>query len=228
VNASMSLVQMAEFLAARLLCLEVPDRIAALNEVRRIIATASPFNMEPVDCVQWIPADKVRANDYNPNTVAPPEMELLRHSILADGYTQPIVAWQNEGYEVVDGFHRHRVGRECEDVNARIHGHLPLAIIRDDREEKNDRIAATIRHNRARGKHRVESMSDIVIELKKRNWSDSRISKELGMDADEVLRLCQVAGLIEVFADEEFSMSWDANIFTDADLVDVTEADLDG
>lgn len=218
--------EQAEFIASKLLCLELPERIEALNEVRQIISKASPFSLEPVDCVVWVPAESVRANDYNPNSVAPPEMELLRHSIMEDGYTQPIVAWHHEGFEVVDGFHRHRVGRECADVNARIHNHLPLAVIRTDREDKNDRIAATIRHNRARGKHRVESMSDIVIELKKRNWSDDRISKELGMDADEVLRLCQVAGLIEVFGDEEFSEAWEADIFSEEDFAEITEDDL--
>jgi ParB-like chromosome segregation protein Spo0J len=216
----------AEFIASQLLCMEIPDRIKALNEVRKIIATASPFNQEPVDCVQWVPAESVRANDYNPNSVAPPEMELLRVSIMQDGYTQPIVAWQNDGFEVVDGFHRHRVGKEMQDVNQRIHNHLPLAVINSDRESLNDRMAATIRHNRARGKHRVESMSDIVIELKKRNWSDERISKELGMDSDEVLRLCQVAGLIEVFGDEEFSEAWEAGIFDAEEFNEITEEDL--
>lgn len=220
------IIEQAEFIASELLCLDIDEKIQTLNKVREIISSASPFNDEPVDCVQWVRSDEVRANDYNPNTVAPPEMELLRHSILQDGYTQPIVAWANDGYEVVDGFHRHRVGREMPDVNERIHNHLPLAIIKADREGRNDRIAATIRHNRARGKHQVESMSDIVIELKKRNWSDNRISKELGMDQDEVLRLCQVAGLIEVFGDEDFSQAWEAGIFDNDDLAEITEDDL--
>lgn len=218
--------EQAEFIASKLLCMDMAERIKALNEVRRIIATASPFNQEPVDCIQWVPQELVRANDYNPNSVAPPEMELLRHSIMEDGYTQPIVAWDSEGFEVVDGFHRHRVGKELADVRDRIHGHLPLAIIKNDRSDRNDRIAATIRHNRARGKHKVESMSDIVIELKKRNWSDERISKELGMDADEVLRLCQVAGLVEVFGDEQFSEAWEAGIFDNETIEALTEEDL--
>jgi hypothetical protein len=130
---------------------------------------------------------------------------------MADGYTQPIVTMPDEeGRVVIDGFHRHRVGREMPDVAARIHGYLPVVRIRSDREERNDRIASTIRHNRARGKHRVNAMSDIVVELKQRNWTDERIGRELGMEPDEVLRLCQVAGLAELFADDEFSASWDA------------------
>lgn len=187
-----------------------------LNEARQLLHEISPFKMEPVDCVLWVKHEDVRANDYNPNTVAPPEMRLLEHSIQEDGYTQPIVSWKvDDGYVVIDGFHRHRVGKESESVRERIHGYLPLAVIRSDREDRNDRIASTIRHNRARGKHGVQSMSDIVIELKKRNWSDVRISKELGMDEDEVLRLCQISGLSEVFADDEFSEAWEAELFID-------------
>jgi hypothetical protein len=137
-------------------------------------------------------------------------MKLLVRSILQDGYTQPIVAWLNgAGYEVVDGFHRNRVGRENEDIAKRIHGYLPLAVINTDRAERGDRMAATIRHNRARGKHKVEGMSDIVVELKRRNWSDERIGRELGMEQDEVLRLCQITGLADLFSDQEFSKSWD-------------------
>ena len=205
----MKYLEQAEFIASQLLCLDIPERIEALNRVRQIIAKASPFQQEPVDCVQWVPAEQVRANDYNPNSVAPPEMELLRLSIMSDGYTQPIVAWDNSGYEVIDGFHRHRVGKELMDVNARIHNHLPLAVIKQDREGRNDRIASTIRHNRARGKHRVDSMSEIVLELKRRNWSPKKIGIELGMDQDEVLRLVQISGLTDMFKDGEFSQAWE-------------------
>lgn len=192
------------------------ERIQLLNTIRLELRQYSPFKLEPVDCVVWIPNESVVANDYNPNSVAPPEMRLLEHSITEDGYTQPIVAWADgDSYTVIDGFHRHRVGRESETVKARVHGHLPLAVIRSDRTDRNDRIASTIRHNRARGKHGVESMSEIVIELKKRNWSDARIGKELGMDEDEILRLCQISGLSEVFADEDFSEAWEAALFVD-------------
>lgn len=190
----------------------IDERVKEINAIKETLKAVSPFNSEPVECVQWVPADLVFANDYNPNSVAPPEMELLHTSIQEDGYTQPIVVWQHDGkYEVVDGFHRNRVGKEYADIRERIHGYLPVVVINSDREDKGDRIASTIRHNRARGKHNVEAMSDIVLDLKKRNWSDQKIAKELGMDADEVLRLAQIQGLAEMFADREFSQAWESD-----------------
>lgn len=186
------------------------EKIAALNKARQALHEISPFKAEPVDCVLWVPADQVEANDYNPNTVAPPEMKLLALSIGEDGYTQPIVAWgKNDYYEVVDGFHRNRVGKEDKTVRDRIHGYLPITLINHDREDKGDRIAATIRHNRARGKHQVAAMSDIVLELSRRNWTDAKIGRELGMEPDEVLRLKQITGLAELFSDAEFSKAWE-------------------
>lgn len=161
----------------------------------------------PVSHVLWVPVDKVFANDYNPNKVAPPEMKLLKVSIESDGFTQPIVVWETpEGYEVVDGFHRHLVGKELGLT------HLPVVIINKDRGDRSDRISATIRHNRARGKHQVAGMSEIVQELARRNWSDVKIGRELGMEPDEVLRLKQISGLAEMFADKEFSEAWDGEI----------------
>lgn len=202
--------------------LELPEKVEAINQLKAELKRISPFANEPVECVQWVKEELVIANDYNPNTVAPPEMELLHTSILEDGYTQPIVVYQHDGiYEVVDGFHRNRVGKEYKDIHDRIHGYLPVTIINDDRHEKADRIASTIRHNRARGKHRVEAMSDIVIELKRRNWSDSKIAKELGMDADEVLRLTQITGLAEMFADKDFSEAWEVDMLDESDIVDI-------
>lgn len=192
--------------------LPMQEKIEAINEIKTLLKTISPFNDEPVECVQWVKSDKVIANDYNPNSVAPPEMELLHTSIQEDGYTQPIVVWEHDGiYEVVDGFHRNRVGKECEDIRERIHGYLPVVVINNGRTDKGDRIASTIRHNRARGKHKVDAMSDIVLDLKKRNWSDAKIAKELGMDADEVLRLAQIQGLAEMFSDREFSQAWECD-----------------
>ena len=160
----------------------------------------------PVTNVQWVPSSLIEANDYNPNAVAPPEMKLLEHSIKSDGFTQPIVTWlRDDGiHEVVDGFHRHKVGRDVLALS-----HLPVVVINGDRIDRGDRIAATIRHNRARGKHAVTAMSDIVQELSRRNWSDKRIAKELGMEPDEVLRLKQITGLAELFEDEEFSEAWE-------------------
>lgn len=211
-----SLLDDARDLFRRLEGEPLESRIDLLNALRRELHRYSPFSAEPVDCVVWIPAEAVTANDYNPNAVAPPEMRLLEHSITEDGYTQPIVAWaRGDAYEVVDGFHRHRVGKESPVVRKRVLGYLPLAVIQEGREDRGDRIAATIRHNRARGKHQVAKMSDIVIELKRRNWSDEKIGRELGMDPDEVLRLTQITGLAEMFANQEFSQSWDLETATE-------------
>lgn len=211
-------------LISRIKLMSDDKKIEEINKIKKELHKISPMKSEPVDCVLWIKSDDIFANDYNPNSVAPPEMELLKVSILEDGYTQPIVTFkQDDKHEVVDGFHRNRVGRECEEVSIRIKGYLPVVCINDDRSDRSDRIASTIRHNRARGKHQVTAMSDIVIELKKRNWSDSRISKELGMDQDEVLRLCQISGLAEVFKDEDFSEAWEAEIFAD----DVPDSEIE-
>ena len=204
------IVEKAISVLSELNTLGLEEKVEALNEIRVSLHSMSPFASEPVDLVEWVKADRVHANDYNPNSVAPPEMELLRLSIMADGYTQPIVTNpEDDSLIVVDGFHRNRVGKECKDVKVRTHGYLPVVRIRDEQADRSNRMASTIRHNRARGKHRVEAMSEIVIELKRRNWSDEKICKELGMDRDEVLRLCQISGLSELFADQAFSNSWE-------------------
>jgi ParB-like chromosome segregation protein Spo0J len=199
--------------------LELDQKVEAINAIREVLHEKSPFASEPVDFVRWVKNEAVEANDYNPNSVAPPEMELLRISISADGYTQPIVTNQEDGrLVVVDGFHRNRVGKECKDIRKRVSGYLPVVQIRASQADKGDRIAATIRHNRARGKHRVDAMSEIVLDLKRRNWTDEKIGRELGMDPDEVLRLCQISGLAEMFADKDFNEAWEAGTFTDEDL----------
>ena len=205
--------------------LDIAEKVEAINEIKRELHRISPFKSEPVDCVMWVKADDVHANDYNPNSVAPPEMKLLEHSITEDGYTQPIVSWINDGkFEVVDGFHRNRVGKESKKVRERVHGYLPITIINSTRLDLGDRMSSTIRHNRARGKHKVEAMSDIVVELKRRNWPDERICRDLGMEQDEVLRLCQITGLQELFKDQEFSKSWDAEgEVTEADFKELTD-----
>lgn len=209
-NLKKEILEEARRLFTKLDHLDRTSLIDTINRIRKELHSKSPFADEPVDCVLWIKSEKVQANDYNPNSVAPPEMRLLEHSIKEDGYTQPIVSWKREEvFEVVDGFHRNRVGKESKKVAKRLHGYLPVTIINSGREDRSDRIAATIRHNRARGKHKVEAMSDIVIELKRRNWSNERIGRELGMDEDEILRLCQITGLVELFSDQDFSKSWD-------------------
>lgn len=204
------------------------DQVDIINIIRQEIHSVSPFRNEPVDLVLWVKNSEVHANDYNPNSVAPPEMELLRLSIAADGYTQPIVSMLEEagGREVIDGFHRNRVGKECDDIQERVHGYLPVVTINQSRQDKSDRMASTIRHNRARGKHRVDSMSEIVIELKRRFWSDEKIGKELGMDADEVLRLTQITGLADMFADKDFSEAWEAGKLDDTETLDLTQEEV--
>ena len=196
--------------------LQLDEKVNAINEIKIALHRISPFKTEPVDCVLWVKNNTVHANDYNPNSVAPPEMELLRLSISADGYTQPIVSMLEENgetREVIDGFHRNRVGKECEDIKKRVHGYLPVVTINEDRKDLNDRMASTVRHNRARGKHKIQAMSDMVLDLKKRNWSDEKIAKNLGMDADEVLRLCQIGGIAEIFSDKDFSQAWEAELY---------------
>lgn len=191
---------------------EPETKIDLINSIRSEIHKISPFKNEPVDFVRWVKNTEVYANDYNPNKVAPPEMELLKLSIEVDGYTQPIVSFATDkGSEVIDGFHRHRVGKEYQTIQDRIFGYLPVVTINDNRTDKKDRIASTIRHNRARGKHGIDAMSEIVIELKNRNWKNERIAKELGMDEEEILRLCQITGLQEIFKDDDFSKSWEAS-----------------
>ena len=197
----------------------IDTQIKMLNRISSYMRKLSPFEKEPVTSVKWVKAEQVVANDYNPNSVAPPEMELLHISIQEDGYTQPIVTYYHDNiYEVVDGFHRNRVGKEYADISSRIHGYLPVVVINDDVSDKGQRIASTIRHNRARGKHQVEAMSDIVLDLKRKNWSDEKIAKELGMDSDEVLRLAQITGLAEMFSDKDFSEAWECD-FEDKEMI---------
>ena len=192
--------------------LELNEKINKINELRECIHQLSPFKNEPVDYVKWVLAENIVANDYNPNKVAPPEMELLEISIMNDGYTQPVVTFPNNNkIEVVDGFHRTRVSKESKIVRQRVMGYTPTVIIRKEQSDKNDRIASTIRHNRARGKHQVDAMSEIILELKNRNWKNERIARELGMDEEEILRLCQITGLQDIFKDDDFSKSWESS-----------------
>ncbi|MCL2888489.1 MAG: ParB/RepB/Spo0J family partition protein [Elusimicrobia bacterium] len=163
----------------------------------------------PVYEIKSIPVEKVRANEYNPNTVAPPEMALLYDSIKEDGYTMPIVVYyhkKDDMYEIVDGFHRYSVMLKYKDIYEREHGRLPCAVIE---KPIGERMASTIRHNRARGSHNVDLMSNIVAELTEMGKSDHWISQHLGMSADEILRLKQITGLAALFRDREFSKSWE-------------------
>lgn len=161
--------------------------------------------------VQLVKANKVIGNDYNPNSVAPPEMKLLKLSISKDGVTMPIVVCDTPDnkkypYTVVDGFHRTTVIQQDKKINESLHGYVPVSRLNKKME---DRITSTVRHNMARGTHQVELSAKLVTMLKKHNWTNARIGIELGMDADEVLRLKQITGLAEAFKDQDFSKSWE-------------------
>lgn len=204
-----ALIEQAKAMCQEIAQLPEDEAIAVINEIKQALHEVSPLKEEPVDCVLWVKSEEVTQNEYNPNVVAPPEMKLLELSIREDGYTQPIVAWPvADGYEVVDGFHRHRVGKESEVIRERVKGYLPVTIIRSDREGYADRVASTIRHNKARGKHGIQKMSEIIVDLKRRNHNDEWIAEKLGLDPDEILRLAQISGLAEMFADREFSEAW--------------------
>lgn len=163
----------------------------------------------PVYNVRKVPVEKIQANSYNPNSVAPPEMKLLYKSILEDGYTMPIVCYylkDIDKYEIVDGFHRYRIMLEHKDIFEREAGCLPVVTI--DKDISN-RMASTIRHNRARGSHSIDLMVNIVEDLVKSGMSDAWIIKNIGMDAEELLRLKQISGLMNLFKDKDFSKSWE-------------------
>lgn len=170
----------------------------------------------PVYNVKRVPIEKVTANDYNPNSVAPPEMALLETSIWEDGYTQPVVVVydrENDKYVVVDGFHRYCTLRDSKRIYDRENGMLPVVVLD---KEMHDRMASTIRHNRARGTHNIELMSTIVAELVEMGKGDGWICKHIGMSKDELLRLKQITGVAALFQNQDFSASWDAEDFEEA------------
>lgn len=150
------------------------DRINAINAFRQAIHKNSPFREQPIDCVLWVKQDAITANDYNPNNVAPPEKRLLSKSLELDGFTQPIVVTESEQqqYEIVDGFHRHEIGTTRAVLKRQLKGYLPVTCLRQERQDKHNRMAATIRHNRARGRHQINAMSEIVRELVQLGWDD--------------------------------------------------------
>lgn len=206
-DENLEMEEILNLLKTKISTMDLDQKVAAINHVKEVLTEVSPFT-EPVDCVRWINADKVKANEYNPNKVASTEMKLLHTSIKLDGYTQPIVAYklENGDYEVVDGFHRNRIGKEYKDINNRIHNYLPIVVLDKPLDE---RIGSTIRHNRARGTHQIRSMSEIVLDLTKAGWSDEEICKKIGMELDEVIKLKQITGLKEAFQNHEFSKSWE-------------------
>jgi ParB-like chromosome segregation protein Spo0J len=187
------------------------DKIESLNYVRSELHSVSPLKHHPVDYVFWAKSDKVEANEYNPNAVAPPEMQLLYESIANDGYTMPIVSFNDEKIiRIVDGFHRRETERRNADISESTHGYLPLTTIRNTQADSSNRMASTIRHNRARGSHNIELMSQIVSELVEMGKGDAWICKHIGMSVDELLRLKQITGLASLFLNKDFSQSWEA------------------
>ncbi|ELY3083528.1 MULTISPECIES: IbrB-like domain-containing protein [Klebsiella] len=200
------ITQIEEYLAA----LPEEEKIDALNRFRQALHRHSPFRNQPVDCVLWVKEEEVVPNDYNPNNLAPPEKRLLLTSLEANGFTQPIVVQhqQPKRYTIIDGFHRHELVSSKVSLKKRLKGYLPVTCLTENSHPRDALMAATIRHNRARGRHQIHAMSEIVRELANLGWSNAKISKELGMDADEVLRLKQINGLAEMFGDRQFSQAW--------------------
>jgi len=179
----------------------------------------------PVYNVKAIPLAKIRANSYNPNSVAPPEMKLLELSIWEDGYTMPIVCYyipEEDIYEIVDGYHRYTVMQTSERIREREKGMLPVVVIDKDLD---NRMASTIRHNRARGTHSIELMSNIVAELTTAGMSDAWIIRHIGMDKDELLRLKQITGLASLFAEKDFSEAWGNDVSIPEEIIDLDSMD---
>lgn len=189
---------------------DAPDKNEFVNTLKEFIHDHSPLAHNPVDLVRWVPINKIQANDYNPNQVATNEMQLLYKSIEHDGYTQPIVTIYDKKigkYVVVDGFHRYNVMRTYKDIHKKNRGLLPVVVINKD---INDRMASTIRHNRARGRHSIDGMSNIVFEMLDNGWTDADIISELGMEYEELIRLKHITGFSKLFENVEYSKAWKA------------------
>ena len=180
-----------------------------IEEIKELLNDNSPLKSQPVNRIKWVPIDQVCPNDYNPNSVAKIEMGLLYTSIKHDGYTQPVVTiWdeEKEKYVIVDGFHRYFTCKTNQDIRDRNHGYLPIVVIEKD---INDRMASTVRHNRARGKHSITGMSNMVFEMLQNGWKDEEICNELGMQPEEVLKLKHITGFSKLFEDTEYKKAWE-------------------
>lgn len=192
--------------------LEGQARFEAIEKARQALAELSPLHEQPVDRIRWVPVEDVEPNDYNPNSVAKIEMGLLYTSILHDGYTQPVVTiWDEEKqkYVIVDGFHRYFTCRNNPDIRERNMGYLPIVVLD---KPINDRMASTVRHNRARGKHSIDGMSNMVFQMSENGWSEAEICGELGMEAEEVLRLKHITGFSKLFENAEYKKAWESKV----------------
>lgn len=185
-----------------------PDKIETLCEIRKFLFANSPLSTQPVDLIRWVDINLVEPNDYNPNSVAKVEMKLLYTSILHDGYTRPVVTIFDKArgkYVIVDGFHRYFTCKNNPDILERNHGRLPIVVIE---KPINDRMASTVRHNRARGKHSVNGMSSMVFQMLDNGWGEAEICAELGMEPEEILRLKHITGFSKLFEDAEYKAAW--------------------
>lgn len=194
--------------ALKALLADYIDPVEGVETLRAILHELSPLKEQPVDYVRWVPIEMVTPNTYNPNSVAGKEMTLLYHSIKHDGYTQPVVTvWDPEQQKfcIIDGFHRYFTCKTNPDILARNHGRLPIVVLQKD---INDRMASTVRHNRARGKHSVTGMSSMVFDMLDNGWEDAAICNELGMEPEELLRLKHITGFSKLFADVEYKRAW--------------------
>lgn len=185
-----------------------PNPVDTIEELKSALHERSPRNVHPVNFIRWMNIDKVQANDYNPNSVASVEMKLLHTSISHDGYTQPVVTVYDpeiDKYVIVDGFHRYFTMRSNKDIWDTTGGFLPIVVLN---KEINDRMASTVRHNRARGKHSVSGMANMAFKMMDNGWDDAAICNELGMEPEELLRLKHITGFSKLFADAKYKREW--------------------
>lgn len=208
-----NLVQQAKSICQEIETLPVEDQVEALNRIRSELHQVSPFVEEPVDCTLWVKAEQVTPNDYNPNMVYRPEMNLLKTSIREDHVTQPIVSYTpareydaGNMYEITDGEHRFITITTDKTISNRLRAYVPVSVI--NAKTREGKMAATIRHNRARGVHKLDSMTDIVLSMLGAGWTDDEIAAALGMDADEILRMKQVAGAAKAFERPIYNRAW--------------------
>jgi len=183
--------------------------IEFLNQLNETIFKKAPYKHNPVGCVKWVKIDEIIANDYNPNMVASKELKLLSISVLHDGYTQPIVTiWdeKQQKYIIVDGYHRYFLLKTNKKISELNNGYAPIVVIEKD---INDRMASTIRHNRARGKHTINGMSSLIFNMIENGWDDVQICNELGLEPDELLRLKHMTGISSLFKERDYSKSWE-------------------
>jgi ParB-like chromosome segregation protein Spo0J len=212
------ILELAKQLADAIADLPLEEKVEALNQSRLILHKVSPFSFEPVDCVLWVEAGKVIANDYNPNSVARPEMSLLEHSMLKNGVAMPIVSADmaqsgplvTRPHKTVDGFHRGKICKTSKKIRDRLHGYAPVANIAGDAANLAHLMSATVEFNRARGEHSVELMAGLVKEMIQLGQTDQEIAQHLGMEAEEVLRLKQMTGLAGLFKGQTYSKAWEA------------------